>query len=154
MAGHAADAIHQRLLAAFPHRHHPTPEQLLELTDEELRAIGLSKAKMTALRDLADRTQHGGIPSNRMLASMDDDDIVERLCVVKGIGPWTVQMLLIFQLGRGDVLPATDLGIRKGFRHTYRKRELPTPRTILDFGKCWRPYRSVASWYLWRASYL
>ena len=154
LAGRAAQAIHERLLGAFPRRRHPRPEQILGLSDEQMRAIGLSRAKTIALRDLAARTLEGEIPSNRKLARMSDEDIVQTLCVVKGIGPWTVQMLLIFYLGRSDVLPATDLGIRKGFQYTYQNQELPLPRVILTFGERWRPYRSAASWYLWRASYL
>lgn len=154
LAGHAAQAIHARLLGTFPRRRHPGPAQILGLSNEQLRAIGLSKAKTIAIRDLASRAHEGEVPSNRELSRMSDESIIETLCVVKGIGPWTVQMLLIFYLGRPDVLPATDLGIRKGFQYTYRKRDLPTPKAILAFGRRWRPYRSVASWYLWRASYL
>ena len=154
LAGHAAQAIHERLLGTFPRRRHPSPAQILALSDEQLRGIGLSKAKTIAIRDLASRAQEGGVPSNRKLAHMSDESIVDSLCEVRGIGPWTVQMLLIFYLGRPDVLPATDLGIRKGFQYTYRKRDLPAPKAILEFGRRWRPYRSVASWYLWRASYL
>ncbi len=154
LAGHAAQAIHERLLGTFPRRRHPGPEQILALSDEQLRAIGLSKAKTMAIRDLASRARNGALPSNRELEHMSDESIVESLCAVRGIGPWTVQMLLIFYLARPDVLPATDLGVRKGFQYTYRKRDLPPPKAILAFGQRWRPYRSVASWYLWRASYL
>ena len=153
LAGRAAQAIHGRLLATFPRRRHPRPEQILALTDSQIRAIGLSGAKTVAIRDLATRAQDGEIPSYRQLEGMSDEHIVETLCVVKGIGVWTVQMLLIFYLGRPDVLPATDLGIRKGFQYTYRKRELPPAKAIVAFAERWRPYRSVASWYLWRASY-
>ena len=154
LAGRAALAIHQRLLGAFPRSRHPRPDQILSLSDEQIRAIGLSQAKTVAMRDLATWADNGEIPTNRQLAQMGDEEIVEKLCAVKGIGPWTVQMLLIFYLGRPDVLPATDLGIRKGFQYTYQHPALSSAKEILSFGQRWRPYRSVASWYLWRASYL
>lgn len=154
LAGRAAQAIHERLLRKFPGNDHPRPSEILALSDRQAREIGLSRAKTIALRDLASRAKAGEIPNDGQLGQMSDDDILQTLCAVKGIGPWTVQMLLIFYLGRADVLPATDLGIRNGFQYTYNKNVLPSPRSILSFGQRWRPYRTVASWYLWRASYL
>lgn len=154
LGARSAQAIHERLLATFPGKHHPRPEEILALTEQQVRIIGLSRAKTIALRDLATRISKGEIPLDCQLKQMTDDEIMESLCKVAGIGPWTVHMLLIFYLGRADVLPATDLGIRNGFRFTYNKSVLPSPKSILAFGQRWRPYRTVASWYLWRASYL
>ena len=154
LSGKAAKAIHHRLLGLFPRCRYPRPEQILARTDTDLRAVGLSKAKTIAIKDLAQRALADQIPSNRNLQRLSDDEITECLCAIKGVGPWTAQMLLIFYLGRSDVLPATDLGIRKGYQYTFKKRDLPAPGRILKHGERWRPYRSVASWYLWRASYL
>lgn len=150
LSGKAAATIHGRLLDLFPKRR-ATPERLLALGDEQLRSVGLSGAKARAVRDLARRTLDGTVPDARQAGDMSDAELVERLTAVRGVGPWTVQMLLMFDLGRPDVLPAEDLGIRKGYALTYRRRELPKPSTILRRGRRWRPYRSVASWYLWRA---
>lgn len=157
--GSAAAAILRRLLAACGDRH-PAPEQLLRLPDEVLQAAGLSRGKISALRDLATKTLDGTAPSLARIRRMADAEIVERLVQVRGIGVWTAEMLLIFRLGRPDVLPATDFGIRKGFLLTFGKRksgekitadQLPEPQKILRRGERWRPWRSVASWYLWRA---
>src|SRR4030095_4723107 len=116
-----------------------------------LRAAGLSRAKAAALKDISAKTLDGVIPNARALARLDDDEIVERLTTLRGVGRWTVEMLLIFKLGRLDVLPVNDYGVRKGFAVAYHKRPLPTPAALLAHGERWRPYRSVASWYLWRA---
>ena len=157
--GNAAAAILRRLLAVCGDRH-PAPEQLLGLPDEVLRAAGLSRGKIAALRDLAANTLDGTAPSLARIRRMPDAAIVERLAQVRGIGVWTVEMLLIFRLGRPDVLPATDFGIRKGFLLTFGRwrpgrkvtaDRLPEPQQILRRGERWRPWRSVASWYLWRA---
>src|SRR5690606_27252661 len=115
-----------------------------------LRGAGLSGAKTAAIKDLAAKTLAGVVPSRQKLRYMGDDEIVEHLIQVRGIGRWTVEMLLIFDLGRADVMPATDLGIRKGFQIVYNKRQLPEPAAILKHSKRWQPYRSMASWYLWR----
>ncbi|MGH7272543.1 MAG: DNA-3-methyladenine glycosylase family protein, partial [Polyangiaceae bacterium] len=127
-----------------------TAERLLGAGDEKLRACGLSAAKLAALRDLAAKTLDGTVPAVEELNLLGDDAIVDRLTQIRGIGRWTVQMLLIFRLGRPDVLPIDDYGVRKGFALAYRKKELPTPKELAAFGERWRPYRTVASWYLWR----
>ena len=129
----------------------PTPERVIETSDEDLRGAGLSRAKVLALRDLAAKTLDGTVPPAAKLRRLDDEEIIDRLTSIRGIGRWTAEMLLMFRLGRPDVLPATDYGVRKGYAIAYRKRALPTPAALLKRGERWRPYRSVASWYLWRA---
>ena len=153
LSGKAAGAIHRRVRGLFPSRQ-PSIRRLSELTDQALRDAGLSHAKIKALRSLAEHAAAGQIPSRRALDSMSDQAIVDCLTPVRGIGQWTVEMMLIFHLGRLDVLPATDLGVRKGFAYLHRTSSLPVPRDLLAYGERWRPYRSVASWYLWRASEL
>ncbi len=149
--GKAAGTIHGRVLDLFPGEH-PDPEELLATPDETLRACGLSRAKTAAAKDLAARVLDGTVPDLDALYTMSDDEIIERLTAVRGIGPWTVEMLLIFQLGRADVLPVTDYGVRNGFRRAYGLDDLPTPKMLKAEGERWSPYRSVASWYLWRAA--
>jgi O-6-methylguanine DNA methyltransferase len=119
--------------------------------DAKLRLAGLSGSKVLALKDLANKTLDGTVPSLAVIRRMDDEAIVERLTQVRGIGRWSVEMLLIFRLGRPVVLPVGDYGGRKGFAQTYRKKELPTPKELAKHGEKWRPFRSVASWYLWRS---
>lgn len=152
LTGRAAATIFARVRALFPRaREAPTPDQILRASDEKLRGAGLSGAKILALRDLARRARGGEIPDPAALHAMEDEAIVERLTQVRGIGRWTVEMLLIFRLGRPDVLPVDDYGIRKGFALTFRKRELPGRKDLEKRGESWRPYRTMASWYLWRA---
>jgi 3-methyladenine DNA glycosylase/8-oxoguanine DNA glycosylase len=148
--GRAAATIFGRFQALYPGKG-PTPERVLETSDEAMRGAGLSRAKMLAIRDLAAKTLDGTVPTAARLRSLPDDEIVERLTEIRGIGRWTAEMLLMFRLGRPDVLPATDYGVRQGFAIAYRKRSLPTPARLLAHGERWRPYRSIASWYLWRA---
>lgn len=148
--GRAAATIHGRLLDLFPGEH-PDPEELLVVPEEALRACGLSRAKAAAVRDLAARTLDGTVPSLDVLRTMDDAAIVERLTAVRGVGPWTAEMLLLFQLGRPDVLPVMDYGVRNGFRRAFGLDGLPSPGVLRAEGERWRPFRSVASWYLWRA---
>jgi methylated-DNA-[protein]-cysteine S-methyltransferase len=148
LTGKAAATIFGRVKAAcVPFE----PKRMLAVRDEKLRLAGLSRAKLAALKDLAKKSIDGTVPSLTEIAKMDDDAIVERLTQVRGIGRWTVEMLLIFRLGRPDVLPVGDYGVRKGFAQAYRKKELPTPKELAKHGEKWRPFRSVASWYLWRA---
>jgi DNA-3-methyladenine glycosylase II len=149
--GTAASTILRRVRALFPGRRFPTPMALRAMSDERLRAAGLSRAKTAAMKDIAAKTIEGIIPSERAIAKMSEEEILERLLTVRGVGPWTVEMLLIFTLGRTDVLPVTDYGVRKGFALTYGWKELPTPRELLEFGEKWRPHRSTAAWYFWRA---
>lgn len=149
--GKAAASIWNRVRALYPKRKHLDPEQLLATPDETLRAAGLSGAKVAALKDLAAKTIDGTVPSGRAILKMSDDDIVARVTQVRGIGRWTVEMLLLFDLGRPDVWPVDDYGVRKGFAKTFGRRKLPTPKQLMKIGEKWRPYRSVAAWYFWRA---
>jgi len=156
--GKAAATIHARVREFYGGN--PTPQLLLDTPDEVLRAAGVSGNKSRALKDLAARTLDGTVPTHAAIMKMSDAEIVERLTVVRGIGPWTVEMLLIFRLGRPDVFPVSDYGVRKGFALTFLRLpktrplaadELPKPEVLLKRGKRWAPFRSVASWYLWRA---
>lgn len=149
--GKAASSILKRLMDLYPGRPFPTPEGLLRSSEEELRAAGLSRAKVAAIRDIAAKTLNGLVPTAKTITAMTDSEIIERLTAIRGVGPWTVEMLLIFKLGRPDVLPVTDYGVRKGFALIYRWKELPTPAELLAYGDSWRPYRSIAAWYLWRS---
>jgi DNA-3-methyladenine glycosylase II len=151
LTGKAAATIFGRVRALYPKRKWLDPKQLLATPDETLRAAGLSRAKTAALKDLAAKTIDGTVPSGRALLRMTDDEIITRLTTVRGIGRWTVEMLLLFDLGRPDVWPVDDYGVRKGFAKTFRRRKLPTPKQLMKFGEKWRPYRSVAAWYFWRA---
>ena len=156
--GKAAATIHRRVREYFGGD--PSPNLLLETPDEILRAAGVSRNKILAMKDLAARTIDGTVPAHSVIAKMDDADIVERLTEVRGIGPWTVEMLLIFRLGRPDVLPVSDYGVRKGYALTFQRvpksrelasKDLPKPDVLFRRGLRWKPYRSVASWYMWRA---
>ena len=147
--GRAAATIFARFCALFPGSD-PTAEQLLAISEDELRGAGLSRSKLRSLRDLAAKTASGEIPILAEIRLMEDDAIIERLTSVRGIGRWTVEMLLIFRLGRPDVLPADDYGIRKGFARAYARGELPARKDVEAYGLRWKPYRTVASWYLWR----
>lgn len=150
--GRAAATIFARVRALFPRAHQgPTAEQILRASDAKLRGAGLSRSKLLSLRDLARRSVACEIPTLAEIHRMEDETIIERLSQVRGIGRWTVEMLLMFRLGRPDVLPVDDYGVRKGFKIAFRKRELPTPKQMHQRGVRWKPYRSVASWYLWRA---
>jgi DNA-3-methyladenine glycosylase II len=149
--GVAAGTIFARVKALYPGKRFPSPEDILSTTDERLRSAGLSRAKTAALKDIAAKTITGTVPTSRVIAGMPETEILERLTTLRGVGPWTVEMLLIFILGRTDVLPATDYGVRKGFALTYGWKELPTPKELLEYGERWRPHRTTASWYFWRA---
>jgi 3-methyladenine DNA glycosylase/8-oxoguanine DNA glycosylase len=151
LTGKAAQTILGRVKALHPHRKFPNPDDLLNTPDEKLRAAGLSRAKVAGLKDISAKTIEGVVPTARALSRMSDSEIIERLTTIRGVGQWTVEMLLIFKLGRSDVLPAGDYGVRKGFSVTYRWDDLPTPAELLEHGERWRPFRSVASWYMWRA---
>jgi 3-methyladenine DNA glycosylase/8-oxoguanine DNA glycosylase len=130
----------------------PTPQQVRDASPELLRSAGLSQAKMLAIKDLADKTIEGIVPSARQAHKMSDEELIEHLVQVRGIGRWTVEMLLLFRLGRPDVLSADDYGVRKGFAKIHKMTELPKPKELLAYGERWRPHRSVACWYLWRAA--
>lgn len=149
--GRAARTIYARVCSLFPRAHEgPTPGRLLRLSDERLRAAGLSRSKLLSLRDLARRAEQGEIPSLAEARELEDEALVARLTQVRGIGRWTVEMLLMFRLGRPDVLPVDDYGIRKGFARAFRRPALPGREELERRGARWRPYRTVASWYLWR----
>ncbi len=152
VSGAAARAIAARLVASFPGHAFPPPAALAEAPDELLRAAGLSRQKVAAVRDIAARVLDGTVPPRAGLARLTDDEIVERLITVRGVGRWTVEMLLIFTLGRVDVWPVDDLGVRKGFAQATGAAEVPPARALVTAADGWRPYRSVASWYLWRVA--
>jgi O-6-methylguanine DNA methyltransferase len=151
LTGKAAATIHGRVCALFP-RGHLTAERLLRLSDTTLRSAGLSRAKILSLRDLAKRTADGDVPTLAQAHKMDDDALIERLMEVRGIGRWTAEMLLMFRLGRPDILPVDDYGIRKGYGYAFRTRGEPSRESIEKRGERWKPYRTVASWYLWRSA--
>jgi DNA-3-methyladenine glycosylase II len=149
--GKAAEAIFGRVRDQIGKGEVPSPEQLLGATDKRLRSAGLSRQKIAALRDLAEKTAAGVVPSFADMQELSDAEIVERLTTVRGVGTWTVEMLLMFRMQRPDVLPVLDFGVRAGFARAYGRKEMPKPKELAAFGERWRPYRSVASWYLWRA---
>jgi 3-methyladenine DNA glycosylase/8-oxoguanine DNA glycosylase len=149
--GTAASTILKRVIALYPGRRFPAPEDLLATPDERLRGAGLSRAKTAAVKDIAAKTIAGIVPGACAIAKLSDAEILERLTTVRGVGPWTVEMLLMFTLGRMDVLPVTDYGVRKGFALTYGRRDLPSPKALLEYGERWRPHRTTAAWYLWRS---
>lgn len=148
----AAESILRRFAALFPGRRFPRPEELLAMNVSAIREAGFSRPKTLALRDLAAKTLDGTVPTSRIMQQLDDEAIVQRLIDVRGIGRWTVEMLLIFQLGRPDVLPVHDFGIRNGFRIGYRRTSMPEPQQVWRYGERWRPFRTAAAWYLWRAA--
>ena len=148
----AAESILRRFMALCPARRFPRPDDLLAMNEQAIRAAGFSQAKVAALRDLAAKTLDGTVPTGAMIRTLDDEAIIERLIAVRGIGRWTVEMLLIFQLGRPDVLPIDDFGLRNGFRIAYGRHAVPMPKEVRRFGERWRPYRTAAAWYLWRVA--
>jgi len=149
LSGKAASTIYGRFAALFEDET-PLANALLELSDEQLRGVGLSRQKIGYLRDFSARVIAGHVPIDT-LHELSDDEIISALTSVKGIGRWTAQMFLMFRLGRPDVLPDLDLGIQKGIQRAYRMRKLPTPKRVLEVGAKWAPYRTIASWYLWRS---
>jgi DNA-3-methyladenine glycosylase II len=151
LSGKAAATIWGRVRALYPKKKYLDPKLVLATPDRKLRAAGLSRSKVAALKDLAVKTIDGTVPTARALAKMTDEEIIERLVSVRGIGRWTVEMLLLFDLGRPDVWPAADYGVQKGLAKTFGKRKLPTPKQMIKLGKKFQPYRSVAAWYFWRA---
>jgi DNA-3-methyladenine glycosylase II len=150
LSGKAAATIHGRMLALFPDMDHPEPEDLVKAKPEMLRSAGLSRQKIAAIQDVAAKRLDGTIPPPRALVRLPDAEIIERLTAARGVGRWTVEMYLIFTLGRPDVLPIDDLGVRKGAEKLYR-REF-TPKTLGAYGERWGPWRSAAAWHLWRVA--
>lgn len=148
--GKAAATIWQRLMDLYPGDPELSPSKVVLTTVERLRSAGLSGAKTKALLDLSEKTLAKTLPDFPEIQVLGDEEILKAYTEVRGIGPWTVEMFLIFRLGRQDILPATDYGIRQGFKKVYGKRGLPEPKAILRYGEIWKPYRTVASWFLWR----
>jgi len=149
--GTAANSILKRLVDSCGQGAFPTPQMILAAPVERLRAAGFSFAKIAALKDLAQKTLAAVVPDAATLQQWSDEEIIARLTQVRGIGRWTVEMLLMFQLGRPDVLPVDDFGVRAGFRAAYGLRRMPRPKALAAWGERWKPYRSTAAWYLWRA---
>lgn len=149
LSGKAAATIYGRFEGLFKDNK-PVAAEAVRLSIETLRSVGLSNNKALAIIDLAEHTCSGSLPDARKMAGLDDEAVIESLCKVRGIGPWTAQMHLIFSLGRPDVMPATDLGIQKGVQLTYQLPALPRPDEVLEATRHLAPYRSVASWYFWR----
>ena len=151
LSGKAAATIFGRVRALYPRQKYLDPKKILATPNDSFRAAGLSRSKIAALKDLAAKTIDGTVPSARAITRMSDEEIIVRLTEVRGIGRWTVEMLLLFDLGRPDVWPVDDYGVRKGFAKIFGRRKLPTPKQLMKFGEKWRPYRSIAAWYFWRA---
>jgi DNA-3-methyladenine glycosylase II len=151
ISGKAAATIYGRIKALGTGGRAPTPQEMIRLRKSTLRKAGLSGAKIVAMKDLARKTIEGVVPSHHEALKISDEELVARLTAVRGIGAWTVEMFLIFRLGRPDVLPIHDLAVKKGWSVTYGKKHMPKPKELLAFGERWRPYRTVASWYMWRA---
>ncbi|HME25416.1 MAG TPA: DNA-3-methyladenine glycosylase 2 family protein [Acetobacteraceae bacterium] len=150
--GRAALAILARFEALYPAGAFPPPDLVLASPDAELRACGFSGAKVAAMRAICAATLDGTVPTRRASARLSDEELIERLTTIRGIGRWTVEMLLIFTFGRPDVLPVDDFGVRDGYRLLYGLDEPPKPKALAEIGLAWSPFRSVAAWYLWRAS--
>ncbi|OIQ91910.1 DNA-3-methyladenine glycosylase 2 [mine drainage metagenome] len=151
--GRAAQTILNRFIALFPDSRFPMPKDVLAASEEDLRSAGLSRQKIAAVRDIAIKAEEGIVPMKRaQISSSGDDDIIRRLVQVRGVGQWTVEMLLIFTLGRLDVLPVDDFGVRAGYTRASRRESPVTPAELREIGRKWAPYRSVAAWYFWRAA--
>ncbi|MFG0401155.1 MULTISPECIES: DNA-3-methyladenine glycosylase family protein [Pseudomonas] len=147
----AAEAILGRLLALFPADDFPQPEQLLAVTPETLRACGFSASKLVTVQGIAQATLEGLVPTREQALALADEALIERLVALRGVGRWTVEMLLIYSLGRSDILPVDDFGVREGYRRLKGLEKAPTPAQMRSLGGAWRPFRTVAAWYLWRA---
>ncbi len=152
LATAAAVAIHGRFVALGATEAGPSAADVAALADTELRARGLSQSKVLALRDLARHVLEGALPSIEEMQALDEEEVIARLVKVRGIGRWSAQIFLIFRLGKPDVLPENDYGVRKGYAYTYRKRALPSPAALAKLAQRFSPYRSLASWYFWRAA--
>lgn len=151
LSGKAAATIHGRFVELFPDSS-PNPDAVLQMGPSRLRSVGLSQAKSLAMMDLARHVADGLLPGPRQMGRMSDEEIIESLVRVRGVGPWTAQMYLIFNIGRPDVMPASDLGVQKGVGYVYGLGALPTPADVMKHTQKFAPYRSVAAWYFWRAS--
>lgn len=150
--GKAAQMILGRFVALYGNGRFPTPAQVLATHPSRIRRAGFSRAKVLAIRDIARHAVSGVVPTRRAAVKLTDEAIIERLMPIRGVGRWTIEMLLIFTLNRPDVLPVDDFGVREGYRRAYNKRRQPTPKALRALGEQWKPYRSAAAWYLWRAA--
>ena len=148
----AANSILARFAALYPEVDFPSPAMLLATSDTALRAAGFSAGKVAAIRDIAAKAAEGLVPTRRAATRLDDATLIERPTQIRGVGRWTVEMLLIFTLGRPDVLPVDDFGVREGYRHLHGLDEQPRPRDLAAIGEMWAPFRSYAAWYLWRSA--
>lgn len=149
--GNAARAIFSRFLNLYPKRKFPKPEEIIKTRDKKLRSVGVSASKILSIKAIAQGKIDGVIPTGAKSKKLSDEELIERLTTIRGIGEWTVHMLLMFELGRIDVLPTGDYGVRNGASIVYGMKELPTPKQLAELGEKWRPYRTVAAYYLWRA---
>ena len=149
--GKAAESILGRFVALFPHEAFPLPASVLAMAEEPLRGCGFSAAKLAAIRDICAKAQEGVVPTRRQAARLADAALIERLTTIRGVGRWTVEMLLIFTLGRPDVLPVDDFGVREGYRVLFELDAQPKPRALGELGLAWSPFRSMATWYMYRA---
>jgi len=152
LSGSAAGTILKRFKAIYKTSKFPSPTEVAKTPIETLRTAGLSRGKATYIQGLAQYAVDGKLPSLKQCEKMTDTELIDRLTAIKGVGRWTAEMLLIFNLGRPDVLPVHDLGVRRGFKIAYRKRQMPTPEALDRYGVKWSPHRSTAAWYLWRAA--
>ncbi|OQC18261.1 MAG: DNA-3-methyladenine glycosylase [Firmicutes bacterium ADurb.Bin080] len=152
LSGHVAGAIYNRFISLFGNGKFPTPKDIMNMDSETIRSAGLSRAKAIYVKSVAEMALKGLIPSLKECDKLSDEELKDQLIKIKGVGPWTVEMLLIFNLGRLNVLPIHDLGVRKGFQIAYRKRKLPTPEQLERYGRKWKPYRTIATLYLWGAA--
>jgi len=150
--GNAARTIMGRFVALYPDMPFPAPEHVLSTDETAMRACGFSGSKVAAIRDIALKTVDGVVPTRRSAARLSDAELIERLTVIRGVGRWTVEMLLMFTLGRPDVLPVDDFGVREGYRRLHGLEAQPKPRELAAIGEMWSPFRSAAAWYLWRAA--
>jgi DNA-3-methyladenine glycosylase II len=152
LTGKVAGIILNRLLDLFPGKRFPSPKSILSISIDRLRGAGLSNQKAQYIRNIAQASIDGIVPDSRKANRMTDQQLINQLTSIKGVGRWTVEMLLIFRLGRPDVLPATDYGVQKGFAIVKCLDKHPKPKQLIVAGECWSPYRTVATWYLWRAT--
>jgi DNA-3-methyladenine glycosylase II len=150
--GRAAEAILARFMALYPDHSFPPPEHVLDTPDVVLRGCGFSGSKIASIRSIAAGSVDGTVPNRRACARLPDEALIDRLTTLRGVGRWTVEMLLIFTLGRPDVLPVDDYGVREGYRVLYGLDQQPKPRALAELGLPWAPHRSLAAWYLWRAA--
>ena len=149
--GTAAESILGRFLKNFPGKRFPTPRDVAKVSDDVVRACGFSRAKIAAIRDISAKTSSGLVPTSSKISRLTDAEIIERLIQCRGVGRWTVEMLLMFKLGRPDVLPVDDFGIREGYKLAFQLSEQPRPKELQALGEKWSPFRTTAAWYLWRA---